>query len=727
MAKLKKLDWIYAFILSLPILDFLSLFHPVAYFINIGFKGILVVYALFYLLKNTKHRKIFAFLGIYFLLSICYLFTNQVNPWVELRNILTIFSFPLLILFFTCYENKKITKRTVTILFLLYSIFYLFLSLFKIEMSISFIPVFLLLFSITFHYLIESNCYLLKGLYLLVFLLLSLFIRVKTFYFSLLIVLLYTLIVNRKKIIAFCKKNQLKALLTAFVLCLFLIVYMPEMNRSENGGILVKEMFSYSNINTFLSGRLDNLNQVQNVYKNSEALEKVFGLGIQKLENTGKVESDIFDLFYSIGILGLLFYFVFFIYVLETFHLQKNYKFTFVLLLGLSLLGNVFVNPYVIPLVALLFLISKNDHGVMKKDILLVSNMYPNDDYPHYGIFVKNTYDLLKIRHSVDLVVMYKSVGKLNKLLSYIKMCGLSLLKALFNNYDYIYVHFVSHTPAGVFLPAVTSKNTQLVLNVHGNDLVADTDVDKSYLKLTRIFLKEADIVISPSKYFEKVLRKDYRISKEKIVVYPSGGVDVDKFKKINKKTALKNAGLDNKFTYFGYVARIEKDKGYDTYVKAIHEFVKRKEAKDVRFLLVGSGSEEDKLNDLIQKYKLENRIIRKSLVSQEELVNIYNAVLAFVYPTRRKSESLGLTGLEAMACETLVIGSNQFGPSDYLIDNENSLTFNPMNYKELADKMREAFEMKTKERNKLIKNARKKSEAYSSEATKDILLNTFK
>ena len=306
-------------------------------------------------------------------------------------------------------------------------------------------------------------------------------------------------------------------------------------------------------------------------------------------------------------------------------------------------------------------------------------------------------------------------------------MCGLSLLKAVFNNYDYIYVHFVSHTPVGVFLPAITSKNTKLVLNVHGNDLVADKDVDKGYLKLTRIFLKGANIVISPSKYFEKVLRKEYHIPKEKIVVYPSGGVNVDKFKKINKKTALKNVGLESKFTYFGYVARIEKDKGYDIYVKAIHEFIKNKKTKDVRFLLVGSGNEEEKLNGLIKKYKLEKIIVRKPLMSQEELVNIYNAVLAFVYPTRMKSESLGLTGLEAMACETLVIGSNKYGPSDYLIDNENSLTFNPTNYKELAEKLSIAFEMKIKERNKLIKNARKKSEEYSSETTKEILFEMFK
>lgn len=727
MKQFKKINWMQVFLFLLPIFDFLSFLNPVLFFIGWGVKGIFALYAIFYLLKNTKHKKIFEFLSIYFLLFSCYCFTSFENPWLEITSSITIFSLPLLILFFSQYENEKITKKSISILFLFYSIFYLFMSLFKIETRISLIPVFILLFSIAFHYLIESNCYLLKGLYLLVFLLLTVFIRVKTFYFSLLIMVLYTLIVNRKKILAFCKKNQLKALLTVLVFCLFFVVYMPERNRTENVSFSIKEIFSYNTINTVFSGRLDSLNQVQNVYKNSESLEKVFGLGIEKLENTGKVESGIFDLFYSIGILGLLFYFVFFLYVLGTCHLKKNYKFTFVLLLVFSFLENVLVNPYVIPLFALLFLVSKNDHGVIKKDVLFVSNMYPNEAYPHYGIFVKNTYDLLKSEHSIDLVVMYKTNGKIKKFISYVKMCSISLLKAVFNNYDYIYVHFVSHTPAGVFLPAITSKNTKFVLNVHGNDLVADTDVDKCYLKLTRIFLKGADIAISPSKYFESILEKEYHIPKEKIVVYPSGGVDVNKFKKINKKTALKNAGLDSQYKYFGYVARLEKDKGYDIYIQAIKEFQKNKEYDKVRFLLVGSGSEEEECNALIKKYKLERIIIRKPLVNQEELINIYNALEALVYPTRMKSESLGLTGLEAMACETLVVGSNKFGPSDYLIDNENSLTFHPNRSKELLEKMNQVLKMKASQKNQITKNARKKSEEYSSEVTKGILLDIFK
>jgi glycosyltransferase involved in cell wall biosynthesis len=230
-----------------------------------------------------------------------------------------------------------------------------------------------------------------------------------------------------------------------------------------------------------------------------------------------------------------------------------------------------------------------------------------------------------------------------------------------------------------------------------------------------------------PSNYFKNVIKEKYNVKSNKIIIYPSGGVDVNKFKKINKKTALKNASLKDDIKYFGYVSRIEKDKGYDTLVLAINELKKQKKLKGIKFLIIGSGREDNTLDKLIEEYKLKKYIERRPFATQDELVNIYNSLVALIYPTRRKSESLGLTGLEALASEALVIGSNKYGPSDYLIDNENSITFNPEDYQELAKKIEGTLKLKAKERNRLTKNGREKALEYSLENTKDNLLNVFK
>ena len=53
--------------------------------------------------------------------------------------------------------------------------------------------------------------------------------------------------------------------------------------------------------------------------------------------------------------------------------------------------------------------------------ILLAANMYPSNKYPHYGIFVKNTEEILKTMENVQIkkVVIKKTNNLLVKILSY--------------------------------------------------------------------------------------------------------------------------------------------------------------------------------------------------------------------------------------------------------------------------------------------------------------------
>ena len=75
-------------------------------------------------------------------------------------------------------------------------------------------------------------------------------------------------------------------------------------------------------------------------------------------------------------------------------------------------------------------------------------------------------------------------------------------------------------------------------------------------------------------------------------------------------------------------------------------------------------------------------------MVSQDELLDIYNSLEVFIFPTYRKSESLGLVGLEAMACERFLIASKNYGPTDYIIDNKNGFMFKPKNEIDLKNKI---------------------------------------
>lgn len=599
--------------------------------------------------------------------------------------LINLFSLPIFILFFKKFDIK-LSKKAGVIAFLIIYLMSLFIDY-------NFSVIFFILGSISFMYLMESNSYLLKLLLLTIIVLsfaqMSLFILI-AFFINILIIL-----INKRKYI---KTNDLKDLLFIAVILTSIVVYLPNLNIVND----LKE-----NINSIMLNFKDNLDFngiILGKYKNSDV--------------------DILNIIYQIGIVGVLNLIVIYIYLFKKVKFRNYEKGMYLMLLVLSFLTRDVLNNFLVSISLAIIYISKNSNH---KNILLVSNMYPSIQYMHYGIFVKNTYDLLKENnYTVDLVVMTKQEEFASKLMAYINLFVVSFIKSIINNYDYIYVHFVSHSSVGVLIPYLFSKNTKLVLNVHGNDIVFDTKQDKKNEFMSRIALNLADIVISPSNYFKGVLLRNYRVNLEKIVVYPSGGIDIYKFKNMDKLEAKKRLNLDAKKNYLGFVSRIEKDKGYDTLIIALSELNKHNFLNNIKVIIVGSGNEDNMLNDLIKKYQLDKHIIRRPLVNQEELVLIYNSIDALIYPTRRKSESLGLIGLEALSCETLVIGSNKYGPSDYLND-LNSLTIDPNDYSDLVEKIKLALNMDKEKKDKLIKNGQKTVLNYSLDNTKNIILNVFK
>jgi glycosyltransferase involved in cell wall biosynthesis len=223
------------------------------------------------------------------------------------------------------------------------------------------------------------------------------------------------------------------------------------------------------------------------------------------------------------------------------------------------------------------------------------------------------------------------------------------------------------------------------------------------------------------------VIRENYNVPDNKIIIYPSGGVDINLFRKIDKDEAKEYLKLDKKTKYIGYVSRVETDKGYDTFVEAINILSNDKKYKNYKYIILGGGSEEKILNKLIADYKLEDKIIMLNGLSREELVYLYNSLELFVFPTKRKSESLGLVGLEAFACKTLTITSNNEGPLSYAENKRNAYVFKQGDATDLVDKINTILDLDEKGKEKLIKNAYNKALEYDSSKMDNILKKIFK
>ena len=759
----KFLDkFVYVFLILSPILDALtSIFVRninLPFSIGTIIRGIFLLLVLIWLKNNYIHRKVLLIFIIYVLLAIMYYFSiNPKSIFTEINNIFQIFYLPIMMMFFSKYNNDKLDDKLIVKIYLLYLNLILIPFLFNMGYNLTesysnklgyfglFIGgneisgIIVGLSPIVLTYVNKSKSYILKFITYIELVIVIFLVGTKTLFVGMILTLLYLYYrhLRYSYVVMNEKKNKVVNIFIILIIIglIGIIPFSPMMKNIKTTLNYyniknIKDVVKVENIdNIIFSKRISNAVTVNKEFIKSNKEGIIYGLGLSKIKEIKVIEIDLIDIFYSIGVFGIFIYFLLLLYTTRFNELKEAKAFSCSLFILMSIFtGHILIKPMVSIYIALLYLLTRNSITLDKKKILLVSNMYPSKKNKHYGVFVKNTEEVLKDNgFEVDKVVMTKQKDKISKLISYINLYTKTILKGIFNNYDYIYVHFISHSSLGAVFVKRTSKNVKLVLNAHGNDVIADYDFEIKNEKRSSKYLKYADQVVVPSNYFKELLKDKYNINKDKIYIYPSGGVNTNIFKRIDKKEALKNANLSNKYSYIGYVSRLSKDKGYDVFLKAIRYLIDNNEIKNEKFLVIGAGEEETKFNELVKKLELKDYLEIRNMVSQEELINIYNSLDIFVFPTYRKSESLGLVGLEAMACETLVIASNNYGPTDYVIDNKNGMFFKPKDHVDLANKIIKMKNLNNEEIKKMKKKGRETAIKYDSNNTKELILKVFK
>jgi len=322
--------------------------------------------------------------------------------------------------------------------------------------------------------------------------------------------------------------------------------------------------------------------------------------------------------------------------------------------------------------------------------ILLVANMYPSSNFPSYGVFVQNTEKILQNEgFQVDKAVLQKKTSKVSKMIGYALYYSKILSKGMSGNYDAIYVHYASHNAMPLLWLKKLKPSVRIVTNVHGSDVVPEVPSQEKYQPAVKQLLQKSSLIITPSHYYEKLVQQKYGVTTP-IRVFPSGGVNAEVFhpKKDRRQEVLTQLGLDPAFRYIGYVGRLDVGKGWDHYLRAVSFYLKEKpeERKRTRFIAVGSGKDDEAFKELAKSLEIEDAIVHFPLMKQSDLANIYTVIEAFVFPTTRKGESLGLVGLEAMACQTPIIASAIGGILDYVKDGQNGWLFTPGDAVQLKD-----------------------------------------
>lgn len=234
--------------------------------------------------------------------------------------------------------------------------------------------------------------------------------------------------------------------------------------------------------------------------------------------------------------------------------------------------------------------------------------------------------------------------------------------RALLEGIDVVHAHSTcafGHLILNKFPTVVKMHNTwraefQRYLMIKGNlRKRIDTQIMmRAYVFMDRYCVRKAEHVICISNVVRRETLK-YGIDDKKITVIHNG-IDLEMF--MAKNDLREQLGLDG--IVVGYIGRLEPHKNVELLIRVFKEI-------DAKLLIIGEGSDRRRLESIVERLGVSDKVIFKGKVNFDEIPKYYNSVDIIVYPTLY--EPLGNVILEAMASGKPVIASKLNGIPEIL------------------------------------------------------------
>lgn len=185
-------------------------------------------------------------------------------------------------------------------------------------------------------------------------------------------------------------------------------------------------------------------------------------------------------------------------------------------------------------------------------------------------------------------------------------------------------------------------------------------------INLATKYANLCNLVIAPSGSIARLIIE--RGVSSPIEVIPTG-VDVEYFSSGDGESFRRLFGIPMNARVIGHLGRLAPEKNLEYLCDAVIKALK-KMPDETRFLVVGSGPDDNLIQEMFQKERMEDRLIMAGSQSGRKLADAYNAMDLFVFSS--KSETQGMVLTEAMAARTPVIALDASGVRDVVIDDQN-------------------------------------------------------
>lgn len=260
--------------------------------------------------------------------------------------------------------------------------------------------------------------------------------------------------------------------------------------------------------------------------------------------------------------------------------------------------------------------------------------------------------------------------------------------------------------------------NIPLVVTAHGTDIMGYQN-DSRFHKYADFTIEKCKRVITISKDSDNLVTDTFKNLQNKNIIIKNG-YDPGVFypEEINKENVLKELGIKKSFgKIVSFVGKLTNFKGVDILLKACQKY----EDDETLTIIAGNGELFEELNKLKVELNLKN-VFFIGNQPHEMLRKIYNIANVSIVPSRR--EPFGLVALEALACGTPVIGTNQGGIPDFLNEKVGTLV-EVENVEELAEAVDNILNGKKEFNRTYIANYVK--EKHSQDALIEQLIEVYK
>lgn len=213
--------------------------------------------------------------------------------------------------------------------------------------------------------------------------------------------------------------------------------------------------------------------------------------------------------------------------------------------------------------------------------------------------------------------------------------------------------------------------------------------VKRLIMKGSKLYVKKYDGVIAPTDK-TKLALQSYGVTND-IFVVPTG-IDLNHFERYSKNhpkilSIMQQYHLHENDRIILSLGRVSEEKSIDIIIQELPNVLAR--INNVKLLIVGDGPHRVKLEKLTQELQLEPYVIFTGRIPFEEVSYYYS--LGSIFISASKTETQGLTIMEAMASSVPVIAYDDLNVKDVIVENRSGRLFRTP--EQLCDQIVDAFE----------------------------------